>query len=74
MTDNWKNELRLKLEDLLDRLIVDGVSRDDACNAVIEAISRLKSAHETDPDPAEDVAVEEPANDWPAAGQARPLE
>lgn len=74
MTDSWKNELRLKLEELVDKLVVDGVSHEDACRAVTEEVAKLQIAHEKDPNPAEDVAIEEPANDWPAADQARPNE
>ncbi len=67
MMDNWRNELRLKLEKLVDELVVEGVSHGDACRAVTEEIAKLRAAYERDPDPTEDAVVEEPANDWPAA-------
>ena len=74
MTDNWRGDLEGKLEALIDEFAVRGLSRGDVCNAVIKAVGNLKNAQERDPDPADDVAIEEPANDWPAADQSRPIE
>ena len=42
----------------------------DVFETAIEEIELLRIANERDPDPADDVsesAIEEPANDWPAA-------
>lgn len=74
MTDNWRGELQGKLEALIDKFAVRGVSHGDACDAVVEAAGNLKNAHAPYPNPADDVAIEEPANDWPAADQSRPIE
>lgn len=74
MTDNWRGELQGKLEALIDEFAVRGVSHAEACDAVVEAAGNLKNAHARDPNPADDVAIEEPANDWPAADQSRPIE
>ena len=74
MIDGWRGEVEGKLEALIDEFAVKGISHSDVCNAVIEAVGSLKNARERDPDPADDVAIEEPANDWPAADQSRPIE
>lgn len=74
MTDSWRDELQGKLEALIDEFAVRGVSHGEVCDAVVEAAGNFKDAHERDPDSADDVAIEEPANDWPAADQSRPSE
>ena len=74
MTDGWRGEVEGKLEALIDEFAVRGISHGDVCKAVIAAVGNLKNAQEHDPDPADDVAIEEPANDWPAADQSRPIE
>jgi hypothetical protein len=74
MTDNWRGDLQGKLETLIDEFAVRGISHSDVCSAVVEAVGKLKNAQERDPDPTDDVAIEEPANDWPAADQSRPIE
>lgn len=74
MTELSRNELRLKLEELVDQLVADGASYEDACRAVTEEIATLRTAYEHDPDPSSDVEIAEPANDWPAADQSRPNE
>lgn len=74
MIDGWRGEVEGKLEALIDEFAVKGISHSDVRNAVIEAVGKLKNAQERDPDPADDVAIEEPANDWPAADQSRPIE
>jgi polyhydroxyalkanoate synthesis regulator phasin len=67
MTGSWRNGLRQKLEELIDTFVVEGVSNEDACRAITEEVAKLRTAYEHDPDPAEDVEIEEPANDWPSA-------
>ena len=74
MTDDWKREVRAKLEELVDGLAVNGVSYEDACSVVVVEVNALLVAHEHDPDPADDEVVEEPANDRPAAEGKRPHE
>jgi hypothetical protein len=68
MTAQWRDELRLKLEDLVDRFVTDGVDQKEVLRAVSEEIGNLHKAYQQDPDPADDDSlVDEPANDWPAA-------
>ncbi|MCM2457594.1 hypothetical protein HGO37_19525 [Rhizobium sp. CG4] len=68
MTAQWRDELRLKLEDLVDRFVTEGVDQKEVLGAVSEEIGNLQKAYQQDPDPAEDDSmVNEPANDWPAA-------
>ncbi|PZM16426.1 hypothetical protein [Rhizobium tubonense] len=70
MSNDWRDELRNGLESLLDQAGVSGAKQADVFKATIEEIERLRIANERDPDPADDVsedAIEEPANDWPAA-------
>ena len=74
MTNISKNELRQTLEELVDKLVAEGASHNDACRAVTEEVAKLQAAYDRDPDPAEDVVIEEPANDWPAADLPRPSE
>ncbi len=73
MTDDWKREVRSKLEELVDGLVANGVSYEDACSVMVVEVNSLLVAHEHDPDPADDV-LEEPANDWPAAEDKRPVD
>ncbi len=74
MTDDWKRDVRTRLEELVDGLVVNGVSYEDACSMIVVEVNALMVAHEDDPDPADDEAVDEPANDWPAAEERRPVE
>jgi hypothetical protein len=68
MTTQWRDELRLKLEDLVDRFVMEGVDQKEVLGAVSEEIGNLHKAYQQDPDPADDDSmVNEPANDWPAA-------
>lgn len=68
MTAQWRDELRLKLEDLVDRFVTEGVDQKEVLRAVSEEIGNLHKAYQQDPDPADDDSlVDEPANDWPAA-------
>lgn len=68
MTSEWQAELKLKVEDLVDKFVVQGVAHEEVLKAVREQVDHLRTAREKDPDPADDAAViDEPANDWPAA-------
>jgi hypothetical protein len=70
MEDDWKAEVRLGLENLVDRAMVTGANQADVFAVVDEELARLRVALDKDPDPAEDGTpemIEEPANDWPAA-------
>jgi hypothetical protein len=69
VVDEWRAEIRLGLEDLVDRAVVTGVSHPDVFAVVEEELARLQVALDEDPDPAEDGThvIEEPANDWLAA-------
>ncbi len=74
MTDDWKREVRVKLEELVDGLVVKGIKYEDACSMIVMEVNGLIVAHEHDPDPADDGVIDEPANDWPAAEDKRPVE
>ncbi len=68
MTSEWQADLKLKVEDLVDNFVVQGVAHDEVINAVSDELGRLRTADEKDPDPADDATfIDEPANDWPAA-------
>jgi hypothetical protein len=70
MTDDWRADLRLGLEHLVDEAVVKGAKQIDVFAAVEVELARLRVANDRDPDPAKDTSqemVEEPANDWPAA-------
>ncbi len=68
MTSEWQADLKLKVEDLVDKFVVQGVAHEEVLKAVSDQLDRLRTAREKDPDPADDAAViDEPANDWPAA-------
>lgn len=68
MTTQWRDELRLKLEDLVDRFVTEGVDQQEVLRAVSEEIGNLHKAYQQYPDPADDDSlVDQPANDWPAA-------
>jgi hypothetical protein len=65
----WRGSLRAKLEELVDGFVMNGAKQEEVFEAIVEEVGRLRAALEIDPDPAEDdsIAIEEPANDWPAA-------
>ncbi|RVL95617.1 flagellar hook-length control protein FliK [Sinorhizobium meliloti] len=68
MSKEWRADLRLKLEDLVDKFVVDGAEHKEVIEAIRQEIEHLREAYEYDPDPAEDdTVINEPANDWPAA-------
>ncbi len=74
MTDDLKREVRVKLEELVDGLVVKGIKYEDACSMIVVEVNGLLVAHEQDPDPADDEVIDEPANDWPAAEDKQPVE
>lgn len=74
MNDDLKREVRVKLEELVDGLVVKGIKYEDACSMIVVEVNGLLMAHEQDPDPADDEVIDEPANDWPAAEDNRPVE
>ncbi|MDF0664188.1 MULTISPECIES: hypothetical protein [unclassified Rhizobium] len=69
MTTNWRDDLRLKLEDFVDTFVVNGAKQVDVYNAIQKELDFLRAAHDRDPDPTDDPGdvVEEPSNDWPAS-------
>ena len=70
MIDDWREQFRMGLANLFDQAVVSGAMQTDVFETAIEEIELLRIANERDPDPADDVsesAIEEPANDWPAA-------
>lgn len=68
MSTEWQADLRLKLEDLVDKSVVDGAAHEEVLRTLRLEADRLIFAYEQDPDPADDGSViDEPANDWPAA-------
>lgn len=68
---DWRAHLRVRLEDFVDEFVVEGANHREVLDAVILEVAALREALDRDPDPAEEVddgeAVNEPANDWPAA-------
>lgn len=69
MSGDWRADLRLRLEDFIDNLVVRGARQSEAFEAVSREIEALKTAYEKDPDPADDESegIDEPSNDWPAS-------
>jgi len=68
--DDWRADLRLGLEKLVDAAVVVGARQQDVYAAILDEVGHLRAAYERDPDPAEDVGqqvIEEPSNNWPAA-------
>ncbi|MDX0716412.1 hypothetical protein GOL39_24000 [Sinorhizobium medicae] len=72
--NDWRAELRLELEKLVDAAVVAGARQQDAYDAILDEIGQLRLADERDPDPANDISeqvIEEPSNNWPAAEKAQ---
>jgi hypothetical protein len=68
MNTGWRADLRLKLEDLVDKFVVEGIGHAEIMKALNDEIENLQKAYERDPDPADDdTVIDEPANDWPGA-------
>ncbi|WP_410000794.1 hypothetical protein [Rhizobium leguminosarum] len=53
MSTEWRADLRLKLEDLVDKFVVDGAEHKDVIEAVRQEIEQLRTAYEYDLDPSE---------------------
>lgn len=53
MIDDWKREVRARLEELVDGLVVNGVSYEDACSMIVVQVNALMVAREHDQDPAD---------------------
>jgi exodeoxyribonuclease-3 len=71
--NDWRADLRLGLEKLVDAAVVAGARQQDVYAAILEEIRHLRLAYERDPDPADDVSeqvIEEPSNNWPAADKS----
>jgi hypothetical protein len=67
--DEWREEFRRGLANLVDRAVVSGARQADVFQVAVQEIERLRVADDRDPDPADDASeaeIEEPANDWPA--------
>lgn len=54
MADDWKANVRLGLEHLVDKAVVTGASQADVFAVVEDKLARLRVALDKDPDPAED--------------------
>ena len=70
MADDWRAEVKLGLENLVDKVVLSGADRAEVFATVEDELARLRVANDQEPDPAEDGTdemLEEPANDWPAA-------
>ncbi|RVI89908.1 hypothetical protein CN186_25395 [Sinorhizobium medicae] len=70
--NDWRADLRLGLENLVDAAVVAGAHQRDVYAAILDEVERLRLAYERDPGPADDLSeqiVEEPSNNWPAAEQ-----
>ncbi|WP_064686620.1 hypothetical protein [Rhizobium bangladeshense] len=68
--NDWRAELRLELEKLVDAAVVAGARQQDVYAALLDETGQLRLGYERDPDPADDVSeqvIEEPSNNWPAA-------
>ncbi|MDH6298255.1 hypothetical protein CFBP5507_25795 (plasmid) [Agrobacterium salinitolerans] len=55
MSNDWRDEYRSGLANLVDQAVVSGAKQADVFKATIEEIERLQIANERDPDPADDV-------------------
>lgn len=68
MSNDLSNQVRLDLEQVLDRFVVNGRSAPEVLTTMQAELVNLRSAYERDPDPADDPdVVDEPSNEWPAA-------
>jgi hypothetical protein len=69
MSDQWRADLRLELEKLIDRFLVGGMDRAEVLGAAREAIEVLRNADETHPIQR---AIKPQSKSPPTIGQARP--
>jgi hypothetical protein len=67
MSRDWREELQLRLEDFVDTFVVKGAKQIEVYDAIRMELESLRATYDRDPDPAEDDAVEEPSNSWPAS-------
>jgi hypothetical protein len=68
MEGQWTNELRLKVEALVDEYVTAGASQSDVLDVIAKTGVDLRIPNTHAPERADNKAVvEEPANDWPAA-------
>lgn len=68
--DEWRRRISDDLEKMVDRAVTAGARQEDIFVELASSVEKLKSAHDRDPDPADapsEIAVDEPANEWPAA-------
>jgi hypothetical protein len=67
LTNDWKNDLSIRLEDFVDSFVVKGAQQSAVYNAIVEEIGNLLLV-KRDPDPVEDrpgTQAEEPSIEWP---------
>jgi len=62
MSGTWKDDLRDRLEDFVDSLVVKGAKQSDVFDAVVEEIGNLRNAYDRDPDPAKIVRAQRRRN------------
>lgn len=63
-----QDEIRIELEQLVDRFAQKGHTAPDVLAAMKQALDELMTSYEEDPDPSDDPKqIDEPANRWPAA-------
>jgi hypothetical protein len=70
----WQDDLKLRLESLVDTFVVKGVRQEEIFDAIFDQLQRLRQALARDPDPADDNSnrsLEEPSNDWPGAASEK---
>ncbi len=69
MEDDWRAEVRLGLENLIDKAVVAGAMQAEIFAVIEDELARLRAAMERDPNPSEDdtQTAEESVNDWPGA-------
>jgi len=65
------DEIRQRLEDLVDTFVARGVRQEGVFEIIVREVGTLRKSAKHDPDPADDETVKEfiddPANDWPGA-------
>ncbi|WP_064710637.1 hypothetical protein [Rhizobium bangladeshense] len=68
MAEHISGEIRLLLEQLVDRFVLKGGKAPDGIESMQRELEKMKVAYEQDLDPADDAAaLQEPSNDWPGA-------
>jgi hypothetical protein len=68
MRNEWRADLPLKLEDLVDKFVLEGIDREEIMKGIGEEIKTLRKPYDHDPDPADDgYFINKPANDRPGA-------